>query len=161
MKFFVGLIIAILASLASTGIAAAQTAQPDLVLTGTISGKDHQTYVEVPFVVPQGVERLTIAFEYTGKEARTVIDLGLSDPNGLRGWSGGNKSTITIATSDATPSYVPGPVVAGQWKLLFNSDWTGYSKAFGNVAPHPTIDSHRPVPVTLGAYSLAIYGRTN
>jgi len=118
MKFFVGLIIAILASLASTGIAAAQTAQPDLVLTGTISGKDHQTYVEVPFVVPQGVERLTIAFEYTGKEARTVIDLGLSDPNGLRGWSGGNKSTITIATSDATPSYVPGPVVAGQWKLI-------------------------------------------
>jgi len=97
--------------------------QPDpgvsrnLTLTGTLTGADHQTYVEVPFDVPPGMERLTLSFEYDRAD-RTVIDLGLYDPNGLRGWSGGNKSTITVATSDATPSYVPGPVIPGQWRLL-------------------------------------------
>ena len=118
MRHLIGSILACFWTLWGVSFAVAQTAPPNLTLSGSITGKDHQTYVEVPFDVPQGVERLSIVFEYTGKEARTVIDLGLSDPNGLRGWSGGNKSTITIASSDATPSYVPGPVVAGQWKLI-------------------------------------------
>jgi predicted RNA-binding protein with TRAM domain len=34
----------------------------DLNLTGTLTGADHQTYVEVPFDVPPGVERLTLSF---------------------------------------------------------------------------------------------------
>jgi hypothetical protein len=89
----------------------------NLTLTGTLTGADHQTYVEVPFDVPPGVERLTLEFEYDRAD-RTVIDLGLYDPQGLRGWSGGNKSTVTVATSDATPSYVPGPIIPGQWRLL-------------------------------------------
>lgn len=89
----------------------------NLTLSGTLTGTDHQTYVEVPFEVPPGMERLTLSFDYERAD-RTVIDLGLIDPNGLRGWSGGNKSTITVATSDSTPSYVPGPVIPGQWRLL-------------------------------------------
>ena len=118
MRFLIASILACFLTLWGGNFAVAQSALPNLVLSGSITGKDHQTYVEVPFDVPQGVERLTIVFEYTGKEARTVIDLGLSDPNGLRGWSGGNKSTITVASSDATPSYVPGPVTAGKWNLI-------------------------------------------
>ena len=41
---------------------------PDLVLRGTLTGADHQTYRRVPLTVPAGVERVTIAFDYTGKE---------------------------------------------------------------------------------------------
>jgi hypothetical protein len=132
------------------------------MLSGTITGKDHQTYVEVPFDVPQGVERLTIAFEYTGKEARTVIDLGLLDPNGLRGWSGGNKSTVTIASSDATPSYVPGPVIAGKWRLLLGVPniragvTAGYSariffRKIGDPLPQSAFMS-APINVSAGWY---------
>jgi hypothetical protein len=92
---------------------------PDLVLRGTLTGADHQTYRRVPFTVPAGVERITIAFDYTGKEQRSVIDLGMLGPDGaLLGWSGGNKRLFTISGVDATPSYLPIPTKPGQWALL-------------------------------------------
>lgn len=92
--------------------------QPDLTLRGEITGKDHQSYREVPFTVPAGTERITVQFEYTGRDGKTTIDLGLLDPNGFRGWSGGNKSVFTVSASDATPSYLPGAIRPGQWSLL-------------------------------------------
>jgi len=87
---------------------------PDLVLTGQIVGADHQTYKPVTFDVPAGVTRLTVAFDYTGKDQKTVIDLGLMDPERFRGWSGGNKRSFTVAVEDATMSYLPGPLPAGR-----------------------------------------------
>ena len=91
---------------------------PDLVLTGQIVGTDHQTYKPVTFDVPPGVTRLTVAFDYTGKDQKTVVDIGLMDPQRFRGWSGGNKRGFTLAVEDATPSYLPGPLPAGRWTLL-------------------------------------------
>jgi len=97
----------------------AAAAAPDLVLRGVLTGADHQTYRSVPFTVPAGVERITIAFDYTGKEEHSVIDLGLLGPDGgVRGWSGGSKKLFTVSSVDATPSYLPGPVAPGQWTLL-------------------------------------------
>lgn len=96
----------------------AEGQKPDLVLTGQVLGADHQTYKPVSFEVPEGVTRLTVAFAYTGKDQKTVVDLGLLDPVRFRGWSGGNKSAFTISTEDATPSYLPGPLPAGRWTLL-------------------------------------------
>ena len=92
--------------------------KPDLVLTGVITGADHHTYREVPFRVPDGISRLTVEFSYSGRDQRTTIDLGIFDGERFRGWSGGNKSTFTISATDATPSYLAGPVQAGEWKLL-------------------------------------------
>ena len=92
--------------------------QPDLVLHGTITEKDRETYVEVPFKVGEGVVRLTVDFSYTGHERKTTIDLGLFDGEKFRGWSGGNKSSFTISETDATPSYLPGPIRPGVWKLI-------------------------------------------
>jgi hypothetical protein len=90
---------------------------PDLVLTGEIAGPDKLTFRDVPFTVPPGVTRLSVEFDYTGKDAHTVIDLGVSDPSGFRGWSGSNKSSFTLSRSDATPSYLPGAIIPGVWKL--------------------------------------------
>lgn len=93
--------------------------EPDLVLRGRLSGADHQTYRTAPFTVPAGVARITVEFDYTGKEQKSVIDLGLLGPDGvLRGWSGGNKRMFTVSAVDATPSYQPTPTVAGEWALL-------------------------------------------
>jgi hypothetical protein len=98
---------------------AAAAGLPDLVLRGSLNGQDHQTYRSLPFQVPAGVERITVEFDYSGKEERAVIDLGLLGPRGeLRGWSGGNKRVFTISSVDATPSYLPAPTVAGEWALL-------------------------------------------
>jgi len=91
--------------------------QPNLVLHGTVRGDQNNTYVEVPFDVPADTARLTISFHYTGKEERTTLDIGLQDPQRFRGWSGGNKSSFTISATDATPSYLPGVLIPGTWKL--------------------------------------------
>src|SRR5579871_1701979 len=98
-------------------IASAQP-QPDLILTGAITRADHQTYKEVAFTVPEGVARLTVEFAYSTREQQTVIDLGIFDGERFRGWSGGNKSAFTLSATDATPSFLPGPIQPGRWFLL-------------------------------------------
>ncbi|HEY2883862.1 MAG TPA: CehA/McbA family metallohydrolase [Rhizomicrobium sp.] len=90
---------------------------PDVVLKGSISGADNQTYRSLPFEVPSGIGRITIAFSYTGREQHTTIDIGLFDNERFRGWSGGNKARFTLSETDATPSYLPGPIGAGTWQL--------------------------------------------
>jgi len=96
----------------------AQTAADEVVLTGRLTRADHETYVELPFEVPPGLDRLTVSFDYDTREQRTTIDLGLFDPDRFRGWSGGDKMTFTVGVLDATPSYHPGPIVPGRWILL-------------------------------------------
>lgn len=100
------------------GAAMAAERGPDLTLTGTMTGADHETYRELPFKLPAGTARLTVEFAYTGKAQRSVIDLGLRDPQRFRGWSGGGKSRFVIEDADATPSYLPGPLPPGTWKLV-------------------------------------------
>ena len=97
----------------------AQTpSKPDIILKGTITGSQNNSYVEAPFTVPDGIVAITVTFNYTGKDQHTALDLGLFDPEQFRGWSGGNKDHFTVSTTNATPSYLPGPLPAGQWKLL-------------------------------------------
>ncbi|WP_226668496.1 CehA/McbA family metallohydrolase [Microbulbifer aggregans] len=91
--------------------------EADLLLTGTLSRDDHQSYREIQFTVPAGTERITVEFSYDRSE-RTTVDLGLYDSQRFRGWSGGNKARFTLSETDATPSYLPGPLPAGEWRLL-------------------------------------------
>lgn len=88
-----------------------------VTLAGVLSRADHQTYRELPFTVPPGTRRIIIDFDYD-RDNRTVIDIGVRDPEGQRGWSGGNKSHIEIAEGDATPSYAPGRIRPGTWILV-------------------------------------------
>ena len=96
---------------------------PDVTLRDTITDAAFRTYRLLPFDVPEGVEAVEIRFEYTGREQRTTIDVGLLGPGetfdaSFRGWSGGNKRAFTISKADATPSYLAGPVTPGKWQLL-------------------------------------------
>jgi len=105
-------------SICPCSLSAQLESRPNIVLTGVLTHTDNHTYREVPFTVPSGITRLTIEFSYTARDERTTIDLGLFDGERFRGWSGGNKATFTISESDATPSYLPGPVRPGTWKLV-------------------------------------------
>jgi hypothetical protein len=102
---------------------------PDLVLQGNVHGSQNHTYVKAPFRVPAGVQRVTITFSYTGRGQHTALDLGLLDPTQLRCWSGGNKSLLTVALSDATPSCLPGSLPSGIWNVLIGVP---------NIRPHVT-----------------------
>lgn len=112
-------LLAMLAWLAAgPGQAETPARAPDHVLTGMIVDRDHQHYRSVPFQVPRGTVRLVVAFDYDTRDQKTVIDLGVEDPHGLRGSSGGNKADFTIGESDATPSYLQGRIDPGRWRLV-------------------------------------------
>jgi len=106
LRVLIAMVVLALAACASQP--AFDPATPPLVLTGEITRADHQTYREIAFTPPPGTGRISIDFSYTGRNQKTVIDIGLRDPAGQRGWSGGNKSHIEIGENDATPSYRPG-----------------------------------------------------
>jgi hypothetical protein len=106
------------ASILGAGACHAQQSKPDLVLHRTVTYADRQTYIELPFDVPAGITRVTIESSYTQRDKHTTIDLGLFDGERFRGWSGGNKASFTLSETDATPSYLPGPIRPGKWKLI-------------------------------------------
>lgn len=116
LLFFVGFALA--HAQPSVSPATPNPSRPDLVLQGDVHGSQNHTYVEVPFHVPPQVHRVTIRFAYTQREQHTALDLGLLDPFQLRCWSGGNKSMLTVALSDATPSCLPGAIPSGEWNVL-------------------------------------------
>jgi len=119
---------------------AATSGYTQLTLEGTVVGSQNQSYIKVPFSVPSGTERVTITFEYTGREQHTALDLGMLDPSGLRCWSGGNKSMLTVGLSDATPSCLPGAIPAGTWNVLI-----------GVPNIRPTVESHYTIHVFLSS----------
>lgn len=102
----------------STALGQTSDDKADLILQGDVHGEQNHSYISVPFKVPAGVRRVTLTFSYTKRDQHTVLDLGIEDATQLRCWSGGNKSTLTVGESDATPSCLPGPISEGEWKLL-------------------------------------------
>lgn len=80
-------------------------------------------YLYLPIEVAKSVSRLDVRLEH---DEGNVIDLGLLDSlasdfpsaTGFRGWSGGARDSFFVATDDATPGYLPGPMPAGIWRVI-------------------------------------------
>ncbi len=87
-------------------------------LAGAVTPDELATYKELAFDVPPGVQSLAITVEHDQKGKGTVLDLGLRDPAGFRGWSGSNKSTIYVSAEETTPSFRAGPLTPGAWTLI-------------------------------------------
>ena len=96
----------------------------DVHLTRADQARD--PYFYIPFDVPEGTTRIDVTMAYPQAED-CVVDLGCFDPRltnypsppeGFRGWSGGARDRFFIATDDATPGYVYGPIPAGRWNVI-------------------------------------------
>jgi predicted metal-dependent phosphoesterase TrpH len=83
-------------------------------------------YYYIPFDVPAGTTRIDVTMAYPHAED-CVVDLGCFDPRmtdypappaSFRGWSGGARDRFFIATDDATPGYVHGPIPPGRWNVI-------------------------------------------
>jgi hypothetical protein len=96
-----------------------------LTVALTPADQARNPYFYVPVDVPVGTTRIDVALAYR-KAEDCIIDLGLFDPRmadfpseeGFRGWSGGARDRFFVATDDATPGYVHGPMPAGRWNVI-------------------------------------------
>jgi hypothetical protein len=93
----------------------AAAADTTLTLDGTLldDGVDH---VRVPFEVPAGTQEVEIAHDDLSDV--DILDFGLDDPNGFRGWGGGNSENAVVGALAASRSYLAGPLPAGTWNVV-------------------------------------------
>lgn len=89
-----------------------------ITLDARLTRADYERHIEREFQVPAGTRRVEIDYAVSGAERRTVVDLGLRGPSGLRGWSGGGKHSIFVSALGATPGYLPGAIEPGAWAVL-------------------------------------------
>lgn len=105
---------------ASSGIAAA-LAFPSVAHAAPIifdadvptTGPDH---FFLDFDVPEGTQEIEI--RHDDQSDANILDFGLDDPNGYRGWGGGTSENVVLNATAATRAYVPGPIVAGKWRVV-------------------------------------------
>ena len=102
-------------------LASAQAPQPpNLVLHGKVQPGSEPDLHRSSICCSTANASHSVSFHNLGHDQHTVIDLGIADPVRFRGASGGNKDHFTISETDATPSYLPGAIPPGRWKLLFS-----------------------------------------
>lgn len=109
------LAIALLALLTPTATAWAQAPDETLVFDGEVpdDGLDH-FFIE--FTVPEGIVEIEV--RHDDLSAVNILDWGLDDPNGTRGWGGGNAEPAIVGLQAASRSYVAGPIPAGTWRVV-------------------------------------------
>lgn len=93
-------------------LAAAQ----ELVLDGVVPADDGVDYFVIPFEVPLGTAEVEV--RHASVDGADVLDFGLQDPDGFRGWGGGNPEPAIVGTLAASRSYRPGPLPPGTWNVL-------------------------------------------
>lgn len=100
-------------------------------VTGSLA-RGARDWVYLPVDVPSGVREIDVSYSYDRPavapgERGNALDIGIFDESGIglgnargfRGWSGGARTSFSISASDATPGYLPGPVHAGRWHIIF------------------------------------------
>lgn len=93
-------------------------AAQDVVLAGTLTASDRLTWIERTFDVPPRTARIDVQLSYADRDQGTAIEVGLYDPHRFRGASRTSKQAFFVSAETATPSYHPGPLVSGTWRLL-------------------------------------------
>jgi hypothetical protein len=88
----------------------------DLVLEGLVPADDGVDYFVLDVEVPVGTVEIEVAHRAT--DDRDVLDFGLLDVAGFRGWGGGNSEPAVVGEEAASRSYLPGPLPAGTWRVL-------------------------------------------
>lgn len=98
--------------------AAAAGRGAEIVLEGSITAADRLAWLERSFEVPPGTSRIDVETSYTNRDQGTALEFGLYDPARFRGASRFSKTGFFVAKTTATPSYVPGDLPPGTWRLL-------------------------------------------
>jgi hypothetical protein len=82
----------------------------------TPDDRAQSVYQYLPFEVPASCAGVRVSLDYD--RTAGVLDLGLLDPLGWRGWSGGARSVVALGESASTPGYLDRGVPAGEWAVV-------------------------------------------
>jgi hypothetical protein len=127
-------------AIAITALFTARNAHADQTLTfdGAVptDGLDH---FFIPFQVPAGIQEIEIL--HTGAPSANILDFGLNDTNGYRGWGGGTSEDAIVGVSAASRAYVPGPLPAGTWNVI-----VGKAKIVASPATYHVVVTLRTLP---------------
>jgi hypothetical protein len=110
-----------------------------LTFDGTVTpgGLDH---VFVEFDVPAGFHEIQVQHaNVTGND--TILDWGLDDPAGFRGWGGGNVEPAVVGDLAASRSYLAGPITPGKWRVVI-----GKAKLLGMPVAYHVVVTLRDTP---------------
>jgi hypothetical protein len=102
-------------ALAAHAHAAQAQDPPPIHLEGTVP-EGSETHFFLDFEVPEGIVEIEVQHDDLSSE--NTLDWGLDDPNGFRGWAGGNPDPAIVGVEAASRSYVPGPIPAGTWRVV-------------------------------------------
>jgi len=100
-----------LATIASLTLAAPARADTMMTFDGDVPTDGD--YFTIPFTVPAGVAE--IEAQHGDLSATNILDWGVIDPNGFRGYGGGNGEPAIFNADAASRSYLPGPITPGEW----------------------------------------------
>ena len=92
------------------------------VFRGRFTSSDTPDWHYLPFRVPDGVRRISVKYDYEPTDtgigiSYNVVDIGIFDPDGFRGWSGGARRSFGLSRTAATPGYLPGRIRPGLWRI--------------------------------------------
>ena len=106
----------------------------------------------IDFDVPAGTKEIEI--RHDDKSAANILDWGLNDPDGYRGWGGGTTEPTIVGETAASRAYVPGPIKPGTWRVV-----VGKAKVVASPALyHVEIDLRTTptlAPIPRGTYAVA------
>lgn len=113
-------------------------ADQTIPIDGTVpdDGLDH---FFLPFQVPEGTQEIEILHD--DQSADNILDWGLDDPNGYRGWGGGTSENAIVGVNAASRAYVPGPLPAGTWNVV-----VGKAKIVASPATYHVVVTLRTTP---------------
>jgi predicted metal-dependent phosphoesterase TrpH len=90
------------------------------LLEGKYTVADWGRYINLPFVVAENTTAIKVKYSYAADDGKpAVLEIGIHDPQKFRGSSSANKPEFTVAASRdlTTPSYIPGAIPAGEWRV--------------------------------------------
>ena len=117
---------------------ASPAAAAPVVIDGAVpaDGLDH---FFVDLEVPAGTKEIEI--RHDDESTANILDWGLLDQDGYRGWGGGTSEPIVIGEAAASRAYVPGPIKPGTWRLV-----VGKAKVVASPALYHVEVEYRTAP---------------
>ena len=96
-------------------MATASASAAPIVKDGVVpaDGPDH---FFLDFDVPAGTKEIEI--RHDDRSNVNILDWGLLDQDGYRGWGGGTTEPTIVGETAASRAYVPGPIKPGTWRVV-------------------------------------------